>query len=113
MLEKQHVNAQCVLNRSLRRLPEGIKMNKFLCVVLVGVGVLLVAPTNLRADGTVTILSTPFLTAVEGTPVSGIFATFTDTNGLPVSDFSVPQIQWGDGTTSVGTLSSTGPGSTT
>ncbi|HEY1591105.1 MAG TPA: PKD domain-containing protein [Solirubrobacteraceae bacterium] len=48
------------------------------------------------------------VTGVEGASASNTVATFTDANaGAPVSDFTVT-IDWGDGTTSAGTVSGSG-----
>ena len=53
------------------------------------------------------------INAVEGTPFSGMVASFVDGNPLaPLASFSA-SISWGDGNTSAGTIQSQGPGNFT
>jgi PKD repeat protein len=47
------------------------------------------------------------INATEGAPFSGVVATFTSAD--PAGSYSAT-INWGDGTTSVGTVTATGPG---
>jgi hypothetical protein len=53
------------------------------------------------------------LTAIEGTQFSGVVATFTDPGSTdPASDFTAT-IDWGDGTTTEGTITANGSGNYT
>lgn len=50
MLELQHISVQCVLKRSLKRLPKGNKMNRFLCFLCVLLLAMLAMPALSMAD---------------------------------------------------------------
>ena len=48
--------------------------------------------------------------AVEGTSFTGMFATFTDTDGDPIGNYTAT-IDWGDGSTSAGAITANADGS--
>jgi hypothetical protein len=59
-------------------------------------------------DGSLSFAGSTALNAIEGATLTGPLATFTDANpNAPPSDFSAT-IQWGDGTSSNGTIAVTG-----
>ncbi len=78
----------------------------------VQVSVIDLSGNQASGDTLVTVVDAPIVVAtgspvpivgVAGTPISGILASFTQYAGTPATDFTA-QISWGDGTSSLGTV---------
>jgi hypothetical protein len=80
-------------------------------VALAAPAVVLVAPAAALAD-TVTVTASPLTTLVEGTSFSRQVATFTDSGNDTNANHYTAAVQWGDGTSSVGSVTFPSGGTT-